>query len=121
MEKLYYANLAKKIDTVIHSAANVKHYGKYEDLKKINVCGTQNVIDFCLTSNNKKLHHVSTLGILGIPLKKWDRYGHVKTLFASKIARNVEVKEQWKFGVGNVFVLFFIEVFCIEPDAEPLT
>ena len=57
-------NLAKKIDTVINSAAKVSHYGDYSDYKKINVDGTQTLIDFC-TKYNKRFYHISTLSVSG--------------------------------------------------------
>ncbi len=59
-----YNNLTNIIDTVIHSAAVVKHYGNTDLFEKINVIGTQNVIDFCLKSNSQ-LHHISTVSVSG--------------------------------------------------------
>ncbi|HBP65515.1 MAG TPA: non-ribosomal peptide synthetase [Desulfosporosinus sp.] len=59
-----YNDLAKKVQTVIHSGALVKHYGNYSEFKKINVQGTREVIDFCIKFN-KKLNHISTISISG--------------------------------------------------------
>lgn len=56
--------LASKVDLVIHSAANVKHYGKYEDFEIANVTATQNIINFCL-SYNIPLHYISTMTVSG--------------------------------------------------------
>ena len=52
------------MDTVIHTAANVKHYGKYSDFELINIQGTKNVIDFCFDAN-AHLYHISTMTVSG--------------------------------------------------------
>lgn len=59
-----YKSLADKIDTVIHTAANVSHAGHYEDLERTNVIGTQTVIDFCKAAD-AVLHHTSTASVNG--------------------------------------------------------
>lgn len=59
-----YAMLAKRIDTVIHTAANVHHAGDYSDLARTNVQGTQHVIDFCRAAD-AVLNHVSTTSLHG--------------------------------------------------------
>lgn len=59
-----YKKLLDNIDTVIHSAATVKHYGNADLFYKINVNGTKNIIDFCKT-NHSKLHYISTISISG--------------------------------------------------------
>ena len=56
--------LKDNVDCVIHSAANVKHYGSYEDSEKTNVEGTKHIIDFCLYINSS-LHYISTMTISG--------------------------------------------------------
>ncbi len=63
--------LGNKINLVIHSAATVKHIGKYEDFKKINVDGTKNVAEFCM-KYNIGLNHISTLSVSGdyMPLSR---------------------------------------------------
>ncbi len=59
-----YRRLGQKADTIIHSAASVKHYGNYADFQKANVFGTQQMIgfarDFSLT-----LNHISTVSVSG--------------------------------------------------------
>ncbi|MCX8132274.1 MAG: amino acid adenylation domain-containing protein [Clostridia bacterium] len=59
-----YGKLGTKIDLVIHSAALVKHYGDYSVFEKVNVFGTQNVLDFC-KEFNCKLCHISTISVSG--------------------------------------------------------
>lgn len=62
-----YINLGKCIDCVIDSAAIVKHYGNYDDFFKINVSGTNKIVDFC-TTFNIDLHYISTLSVSGYGL-----------------------------------------------------
>lgn len=64
MKESLYNDLSKKIDTVIHTAATVKHYGNKEIFKEINIVGTQNIIDFCLNTKSK-LHYMSTISVSG--------------------------------------------------------
>ncbi|MGL1892774.1 MAG: amino acid adenylation domain-containing protein [Spirochaetaceae bacterium] len=63
MDEKEFINLSKEIETVIHSAANVRHYGDRLDMNKINVLGTRNVLDFCNESESKKMFFVSTLSV----------------------------------------------------------
>lgn len=58
------SNLVNNIDTIINSAANVKHFGNFEEFKKINELGVKNLADFCV-KNNKRLIHISTLSVSG--------------------------------------------------------
>ncbi len=59
-----YNSLASQVDAVFHVAANVHHAGDYLELKKTNVEGTQNVIDFAKAAN-AVLHHTSTVSVHG--------------------------------------------------------
>ena len=59
-----YELLVKKVDMVIHTAANVSHAGYYADFERTNVIGTQNVIDFCMLSG-AVLQHTSTASVHG--------------------------------------------------------
>ena len=59
-----YQLLVKKVDMVIHTAANVSHAGYYSDFEKTNVIGTQNVIDFCILAG-AVLQHTSTASVHG--------------------------------------------------------
>ncbi|MGG4442796.1 non-ribosomal peptide synthetase [Brevibacillus fortis] len=56
--------LGDTIDTVINTAALVKHFGFEEDFDKSNVLIVQNLVDFCLY-NQIPLHHVSTMSVSG--------------------------------------------------------
>jgi thioester reductase-like protein len=59
-----YAQLVERVDMVIHTAAKVSHAGHYEDFERINVIGTQNVIEFCKESG-AVLQHTSTASVSG--------------------------------------------------------
>lgn len=57
-------NLANSIDVIINSAANVAHYGNYNDFYNANVLSVKYIIDFC-NNFKKKLYHISTIGVAG--------------------------------------------------------
>lgn len=57
-------NMPTDIQTVIHTAASVKHYGSYEYFRHVNVEGTRHVIDYA-KSVGAKLIHISTLSVSG--------------------------------------------------------
>ena len=59
-----YKELSKNIDTVIHAAAIVKHYGNEKIFNDTNVEGTKNVIKFC-KKFDKKLYYISTTSVSG--------------------------------------------------------
>lgn len=52
------------VQTVIHAAASVKHYGSYEYFYKANVLGTQHVAAFARAAG-ARLIHISTLSVSG--------------------------------------------------------
>lgn len=58
-----YRKFRKKINTVINSAANVSHYGKFEEFYDTNVSSLKNIIKLC--GRTISLAHVSTLSIGG--------------------------------------------------------
>ena len=60
-----YNKLLNNIDTVINTAATVKHLGDYSYFEKINVTSVRNLIAFCKKSPKIKLAHVSTLSVSG--------------------------------------------------------
>ncbi len=57
-------SVPQDVQTVIHTAATVKHYGSYEYFHKVNVQGTQNVIRYA-NQTGAKLIHISTLSVSG--------------------------------------------------------
>lgn len=52
------------VQTVIHTAASVKHYGSYDYFRRVNVEGTWHVINYA-KSISAKLIHISTLSVSG--------------------------------------------------------
>lgn len=63
--------LKKNVDLVIHSAANVKHYGDYSLFEDVNINGTKKMIDLCKFIN-VPLHYISTMTISGNYLLEQD-------------------------------------------------
>ena len=67
-----YEELLNKIDLVIHSAANVSHYGNYKNSEEANIIATRNIISFCQNAN-AKLQYISTMTISGNYLEKQEK------------------------------------------------
>ena len=85
-----YDELLKKIDIVIHSAANVSHYGKYKNSEEVNIIATKNIISFCQESK-AKLHYISTMTISGNYLEKQERnFGKIFDENSFYIGQNFE-------------------------------
>lgn len=57
-------NMPENIQTVIHTAASVKHYGSYRYFHRVNVEGTGHVINYA-KSVGARLIHISTLSVSG--------------------------------------------------------
>ena len=53
------------IDCIINCAAKVSHYGNYNDYKKINVNGTENLLKLCM-KYNKRFYQISDYQIPSI-------------------------------------------------------
>ena len=64
LDKPTYERLLSKTDTIIHSAANVRHYGSEEEFEKINVNGTKELIKFA-EQNKAAFHYISTISVSG--------------------------------------------------------
>ncbi len=64
LDEKTYAGLCETVDCVINSAANVKHYGRYEDFYGPNVAAVENLIKFAATGKKKDLNHVSTMSVI---------------------------------------------------------
>ncbi len=57
-------NIPYDVQTVIHTAATVKHYGSYEYFRNVNVQGTENVINYAKKCG-ARLIHISTISVSG--------------------------------------------------------
>jgi len=64
LDKKDYQELITKVDSIIHSAALVKHYGTYEEAYQANVQTTINLLELARLTANKDFHYISTLGVL---------------------------------------------------------
>ena len=63
LNNLLYKELVNKIGTIIHSAAQVKFYGNYEDFYIHNVLATENLLEFANLTKMKDFHYISSLWI----------------------------------------------------------
>ena len=59
-----YQELTDKIDSVIHAAALVKHYGEYDKFYAANVQATVNMLEFSKRTKWKDFHYISTYSVL---------------------------------------------------------
>ncbi|MCH7323923.1 amino acid adenylation domain-containing protein [Solibacillus sp. MA9] len=59
-----FNELALSIDAIIHSAADVRHFGDREHFEKINVQGTQNIFELVEVNPKIVFHHISTVGVV---------------------------------------------------------
>lgn len=71
------SKLPKGVCTVIHAAANVKHYGEYCGFKAVNVDGTGNMLDYACAVG-AQFAYISTTSVGGLVLKN---IGKNKALF----------------------------------------
>ena len=67
LDKGEYALLTQRISSVFHAAADVRHFGVWEQSYRTNTLGTQHIIDFCMEAN-AELHHISTMSVNGYVL-----------------------------------------------------
>lgn len=63
LELPLFQELSESIECVMHSAANVSHFGKYDESYKANILATSNLIEFSLTGRVKDFNHISTLAV----------------------------------------------------------
>ncbi len=72
------------VQTVIHTAASVKHYGSYQYFHEINTLGTKRVVEYA-SKINAKLLHISTISVSGNSL--------VDSFDLSSVDHQMEYKE----------------------------
>lgn len=58
-------------NTIIHTAAIVKHYGDFEQFKMANIDGTRRIVEFAY-QNQKRLIHISSISVSGNYLVRQD-------------------------------------------------
>ena len=59
-----YRKLIEQVDSIIHCAALVKHYGEQKVFYSANVQSTINLLEFAKLTKLKDFHYVSTTGVL---------------------------------------------------------
>lgn len=83
LNEVQYQELVTNLDSIIHCAALVKHYGDYMDFYKVNVQSTINLLDLCKLTQYKDFHYISTIGVftdsqsseIMLPVKRHKEYG----------------------------------------------
>jgi thioester reductase-like protein len=93
-----YFDLGKKVDTIIHSAAIVKHFGLYPDFEKVNVFGTKNVLEFA-EKFKKKIFHISTMSVFGedaIPQNENNIYSESDFFIGQDYTKNVYIRSKFE-------------------------
>ncbi|MDD5457170.1 MAG: amino acid adenylation domain-containing protein [Candidatus Margulisbacteria bacterium] len=58
-----YAKMCSEVEAIYHTAADVRHYGPYEQFYKSNVLPTEALIDFAKQGLIKDIHHISSMGL----------------------------------------------------------
>ncbi len=58
-----YEDLVANVDSIIHSAALVKHYGENSEFYLENVQSTINLLELAKLTTNKDFHYISTIGV----------------------------------------------------------
>jgi amino acid adenylation domain-containing protein/thioester reductase-like protein len=64
LEVELYDDICRKADAVMHSAANVKHYGRYEEFYGPNVKAVENLLEFAAAGKKKDFNHISTMSVI---------------------------------------------------------
>jgi thioester reductase-like protein len=59
-----FDNICNNIECVIHSAANVNHYGNSSELNEINIKGTERLINFAKNGKLKDFNYISTTALV---------------------------------------------------------
>jgi len=60
-----YTELAEKVDCIIHAAANVRHYGHYQEFYNSNVKATLELLELARTNRPKDFNYISTISVGG--------------------------------------------------------
>lgn len=103
----------KDITHVYHCAAFVSFEpDKFELLKKINIQGTANIVNFCLSNKVKKLCYVSSIAAIGTPLNneiiteatEWNKEIDNSVYAITKYGAELEVWRATQEGLDAVIV-----------------
>ena len=105
-----FNNYLNNFSTVIHTAAIVKHYGSFEDFRKINIDGTKNVVEFAY-AYKKRLIHIYSISVSGNYLVKQNNlYGVIdtkgKTIISPEYKQiGIDISKFTQNGIENQYVL----------------
>ncbi|KAJ3407196.1 hypothetical protein HDV05_005556 [Chytridiales sp. JEL 0842] len=66
LEDEVWTFLAKKVDVVVHAAADVDYLKSYEELAGVNVEGTRTILDFAKSEKVKWVHYISTCSVFNL-------------------------------------------------------
>ena len=104
----------ENIDYVYHCAGCISFDPKHENLlRKINIEGTANVVNFCIAKNVKKLCHVSSIATLGdltqnetriSETSEWNPEANHSDYAISKYGAEMEVWRGFQEGLSVVIV-----------------
>lgn len=64
LAKTQFEKLAMQLDAIVHSAADVRHFGNREHFEKVNVLGTQHIFELVEINPAIVFHHISTVGVV---------------------------------------------------------
>lgn len=87
-------NVPKDVQTVIHTAASVSHYGAYEIFHRVNVEGTRHVVDYA-TLTGARLIHISTLSVCGSSMPD-DQFFDETSLYVGQSLDNVYIHSKFE-------------------------
>jgi fatty acid CoA ligase FadD9 len=87
--------LAETVDLIVHPGAHVNHVLPYSQLFAANVVGTAEVIRLAITTNLKRLHYISTLGVNAVTDHLVDEDSDVRCCIPA-----CEINERYANGYG---------------------
>ncbi|WP_346355761.1 amino acid adenylation domain-containing protein [Azotosporobacter soli] len=68
-----YQEMAERVEAIIHTAANVRHYGHYQEFYDSNVQATLELLALAKTGSRKDFHHISTMSVGDGAIAKQER------------------------------------------------
>lgn len=91
------------VQTIIHTAASVKHYGSYNYFYRINVEGTRHVVDYA-KKTGARLIHISTVSVSGNSMaddftvyrSDEEKYFYETSLYINQPLDNVYVRSKFE-------------------------
>lgn len=99
----FAGKLPDRVQTVIHTAASVRHYGSYEYFHRVNVEGTRHMIDWAKKAGARFIH-ISTLSVSGNSLadnfsvyrSQEEQYFYESSLYIGQPLENVYIHSKFE-------------------------